>query len=106
EPSSSDRALSGHVKLRSDKRPRPLVLRTNEGDCLQVTFTNLLAPTVGGQEVINDPELRLTRPKEVLEKGSEVKGVIDSDEPATRHASMHVNGLSLVDSIDSQGANV
>ncbi len=106
EPSSSDRALAGHVKLRSDKRPRPLVLRTNEGDCLQVTFTNLLAPTVGGQEVINDPELRLTRPKEVLEKGSEVKGVIDSDEPATRHASMHVNGLSLVDSIDSQGANV
>ena len=33
-----------------------------------------------------------------------VTAVSDSDEPSTRHASMHVNGLSLVDSIDSQGA--
>ncbi|MDI3467284.1 MAG: hypothetical protein OJF50_006105 [Nitrospira sp.] len=90
----------GEVRLRSDKRPRPLVLRANEGDCLDVTFTNLMAPSAGGQEVINDPELRLTHP----EKG--IQAVIDGDEPSTRHASMHVNGLSLVSNIDSRGIDV
>lgn len=106
KPSSADLTLAGRVKLRSDKRPRPLVLRANEGDCLQVTFTNLLAPTVGGQEVVNDPELRLAHPEAVLKEGSEGRGLMDGDEPATRHASMHVNGLSLVDSIESQGVNI
>jgi hypothetical protein len=100
EPSSGDVLLAGHVKLRSDKRPRPLVLRANEGDCLQVTLTNLLSPTVDEHEFMRDPERRLTHPE------NSVVAVADSDEPATRHASMHVNGLSLVDTIDSQGANV
>jgi len=36
--------LEGNVSLRSDKRPRPIVLRVNEGDCLDITFTNLLHP--------------------------------------------------------------
>ena len=107
KPSTADLTLAGNVKLRSDKRPRPLVLRANEGDCLHVTFTNLLSPIAeGGQEVLNDPELRLTHPEAVFKKGSEGRGLMDGDEPATRHASMHVNGLSLVDSIESQGANV
>ena len=97
---AADLGLAGKVKLRSDKRPRPLVLRANEGDCLQVTFTNLLSPEMSGQEVMLDPEKRLTHPDK------RVTTVSDSDEPSTRHASMHVNGLSLVDSIDSQGANV
>ncbi|MDH5347930.1 MAG: hypothetical protein OEW13_08480, partial [Nitrospira sp.] len=100
EPSSADLTLAGHVKLRSDKRPRPLVLRANEGDCLEVTFTNLLSPTVDEHEFMHDPERRLTHPEKP------VVAIADSDEPATRHASMHVNGLSLVDSIESQGANV
>ncbi len=100
EPSLVDLTLAGHVKLRSDKRPRPLVLRANEGDCLRVTFTNLLSPTVDEREFMRDPERRLTHPEKP------VVAVADSDEPATRHVSMHVNGLSLVDSIDSQGANV
>lgn len=34
--------LLGKVTLRSDKRPRPIVLRANKSDCLQITFTNLL----------------------------------------------------------------
>ena len=96
----ADLGLAGNVKLRSDKRPRPLVLRANEGDCLRVTFTNLLSPDTNGQEVMLDPEKRLTRPD------TRVTSVSDSDEPSTRHASMHVNGLSLVESIDSQGANI
>ncbi|HSP79818.1 MAG TPA: copper oxidase, partial [Myxococcaceae bacterium] len=35
----------GNARLRLDKRPRPLALRANVGDCLQIHFTNWLAPT-------------------------------------------------------------
>ncbi len=34
--------VPGQVRLRSGKRPRPLVLRVNEGECLLIHFTNLL----------------------------------------------------------------
>ena len=34
--------VPGKVHLRKDKRPRPLVLRMNVGDVLEVTFANLL----------------------------------------------------------------
>ncbi len=34
----------GNVQLRPDKRPRPIVLRVVEGDCLEVRLTNLLNP--------------------------------------------------------------
>jgi hypothetical protein len=68
----------GNVQLRPDKRPRPIVLRVNEGDCLQVNFTNLLAPT---------------RP--------------NNNSTFTRTASMHVNGLDYVRGPDQDdGANV
>ena len=33
----------GNAMLRPGKRPRPLVLRVNEGDCLKVNFTNWLS---------------------------------------------------------------
>ncbi len=33
---------AGKVNLASNKRPRPIVLRANEGDCLEICFTNLL----------------------------------------------------------------
>jgi hypothetical protein len=32
----------GKARLRSGKRPRPLVLRVNQGECLRIEFTNLL----------------------------------------------------------------
>jgi manganese oxidase len=67
----------GRVRLRADKRPRPLVLRMNVGDCLQIDFQNLL-----------DPEPR------------------DEEQPATRTASVHVAGLQLVNSIRDDGSNV
>src|SRR5689334_25036599 len=37
--------VAGNVRLRSNKRPRPIVLRMNSGDCLQITFNNLLSPS-------------------------------------------------------------
>jgi manganese oxidase len=33
---------AGKVNLASNKRPRPIVLRANQGDCLEICFTNLL----------------------------------------------------------------
>jgi hypothetical protein len=67
----------GNVQLRADKRPRPIVLRVNEGDCLQIFFTNLLSAA---------------RP--------------NNNSTATRSASIHVNGLDYVGNIASDGANV
>ena len=88
-----DAELAGNVRLRPDKRPRPIVLRVNEGDCLRVEFTNLLNPGRDGEEHVVDPETGRTIS-------------IDSDEPATRLASIHVNGMELSGAIDSDGTNV
>jgi hypothetical protein len=81
----------GNVQLRPDKRPRPIVLRANVGDCLQVTFTNLLTPTrdeVEHIEFTNQPkEQPVTQFPVRLRK---------NDTTFTRTASMHVNGLDYV----------
>ena len=67
--------VAGNVRLRADKRPRPITLRMNSGDCLKITFTNLLSSTP-----------------------------ID-DQPATRSAGVHVMGMELVNSIASDGSS-
>lgn len=68
---------AGRVRLRSDKRPRPIVLRTNVGSCLKIVFRNLLAPN------------NVRNPITQLE---------------TTLASIHLMGLDLVNSIDSDGS--
>jgi hypothetical protein len=68
--------VAGNVRLRSDKRPRPIVLRMNSGDCLRITFQNLLSTSPAG------------------------------DQPATRTAGVHAKGMELVGSISSDGSNV
>lgn len=67
----------GNAMLRPGKRPRPLVLRVNVGDTLYISFTNWL------------------RPGEPLPARS----------PTTRRASIHVDGLQILD-IGSLGGNV
>ncbi|HEV7674095.1 MAG TPA: multicopper oxidase domain-containing protein [Candidatus Angelobacter sp.] len=74
-PISGTTLTAGNVQLRSDKRPRPLVLRMNVGDCLTINFTNLLAPTRK-----------------------------DNDQVNTRNASIHVIGMQLVKSIADDGS--
>jgi hypothetical protein len=77
-PTSGARGLSpGHVQLRPGKRPRPIVLRLNVGDCLDVDFQNLLAPKRANPE-----------------------------QPLTRNASIHVTGLAVRDDIGSDGTAV
>ena len=64
---SSGKGLEpGGVMLRPGKRPRPLVLRMNAGDCLQINFTNLLA-----------------------------RSPVNGSAP-TRYAGVHINGLELL----------
>lgn len=86
---------AGNVHLRKDKRPRPLVLRMNVGDCIEVSFRNLLNP----QRVeFHDDTCCF-----VDEDGNVV--CRDEKQPATRFAGMHVDALSLVN-IVSSGSNV
>ncbi|HEX8719690.1 MAG TPA: hypothetical protein VF736_03530, partial [Pyrinomonadaceae bacterium] len=69
--------VPGNVQLRRDKRPRPLTLRMNVGDRLQINFQNLLSPSQA-----------------------------DDNQPATRTAGVHVIGMQPVGSILDDGSNV
>jgi manganese oxidase len=77
--------VAGNVRLRANKRPRPIVLRMNSDDCLQITFTNLLSPLPLSHK---DPE------------------DVFSNQPKTRSAGVHVIGMELVGDITSDGSNV
>ncbi|GHE20906.1 hypothetical protein [Halomonas urumqiensis] len=74
-------AIAGQVHLREDKRPRPLTLRMNVGDCLEVHFQNLLDPD---RENVSGGE----------------------DLPSDRHVGIAVTGLNAVNSITDIGMAV
>ncbi|MCM2334463.1 MAG: hypothetical protein NDI82_11025, partial [Anaeromyxobacteraceae bacterium] len=81
----------GAVALRPDKRPRPLVLRVAAGDCLAVSFQNLLAPTANPFRAPID--------------GQPFNLVLD-DQVADRTASFHAQGLELMTGPGDDGAYV
>ena len=70
----------GYVMLRYGKRPRPFVLRVNEGQCLRISLYNAL------------PNPQLVIPPSAF--------------PVTNDVSIHVNGLELVGNIGSDGSFV
>jgi len=81
--------LRGNVLLRLDKRPRPLVLRVAAGDCLQVTFDNLLSPTANPNDnLAADPVLEI------------------DEQAATRYAGFHAQGMQLVNGIGDDASFV
>lgn len=86
-PSSGKTLSPGNVQLKSGKRPRPLVLRVHEGECLQITFTNYLSPVSLPVSSANPPT---------------VVGI----QSATRTASVHVAGMQLVNDIADDGTYV
>lgn len=99
----------GHVRLRDKKRPRPLVLRVNEGDCLEVRFHNLLMPAVpderstGPEQYNGKVPAHLEDANQVIYPNNGSTGrelvkatAISNDLPHTRAASFHVNGLDVV----------
>ena len=75
-PISGNSLTPGNVRLRPGKRPRPMVLRMNLGDCLEIQFQNLLAS-----------------PRR------------DDEQPATRWASIHAVGMQVL-TIDDDGSYV
>jgi len=99
---------AGNVKLRDSKRPRPIVLRVNQGDNLVVKFTNLLTPysptdtfrlnyvdrdtTTISVNAVNDSFLIGYNPtrQALMSK--------------TRTTGFHPAGLELVGSIESDGS--
>ncbi|MFT4194332.1 hypothetical protein [Ottowia sp.] len=91
----------GNAMLRPDKRPRPLVLRVNEGDCLQVAFENLLAPDwreeSGAPREMNGrlPAHVEANPGEPTSRELVRTSKVSLDQPRTRAASLHVTGLEL-----------
>ena len=101
-PVDASRPLGpGNAMLRPDKRPRPLVLRVNEGDCLQVAFENLLDPV--WQEEGGTPREMGGRLPAHMEAppGAETSRElvrarkVSLDRPRTRTASLHITGLEL-----------
>ena len=93
--------LEGQVSLRADKRPRPIVLRMNEGDCLKINFTNLLDPV---ELIFNLPPDFPTG--QILGIGGAPIPQQVNDQPLTRQASIHIDGLYLEGGIGSDGSNV
>jgi len=83
----------GQVALRDGKRPRPIVLRMNMGDCLVVKFTNLvepsLPPTQQGWSSPKQDDLQL------FESAAPVIGKLWG-QSATRAIGFHPAGLDLV----------
>jgi hypothetical protein len=71
---------AGKVRLKGYKRPRPLVLRVNRGECLEVEFRNLVAPA-------DAP----TSPSPPLQ-------------PTTRATSLHVQGLNWATAATDDGS--
>ncbi|HSF81460.1 MAG TPA: hypothetical protein VLA49_09510, partial [Anaerolineales bacterium] len=92
--------LAGQVSLRADKRARPIVLRMNEGDCLSINFTNLLDPV---EFLFNLPGDFPTG--QILGLGVPIPPQVN-DQPLTREASIHIDGLSLFGDIGSDGSSV
>lgn len=96
------RKIAGSIKLKSGKRPRPLVLRVNEGDCLDVTLTNLLPAEwseEGGIPIEYDgklPQHVESRAGAPASRQLVAAEKVSKDEPRTRATSFHVNGLEYV----------
>ncbi|MGB8508728.1 MAG: Ig-like domain-containing protein [Pyrinomonadaceae bacterium] len=91
--------IAGNVQLRQGKRPRPIVLRMNVGDCLRIKFQNLLAPDEGSDDTAEGDCLTHANPQTPEQKRR-------CDQPRTRAASAHVQGLQLGQSILDDGSFV
>ncbi|HKS22873.1 MAG TPA: hypothetical protein VJZ76_08765 [Thermoanaerobaculia bacterium] len=109
----------GHVMLRASKRPRPIVLRMNVGDCLEIKFQNLLGeypqvyfqyppvvPWAGASQMTNADPSSTTNP--VSQYGNNDSGTFANSviQTPTRWAGVHVMGLEVVGAFDQNGAAV
>ncbi len=107
----------GKVMLRPDKRPRPIVLRVRVNDCLEIKFQNLL----GSVPRVFDPKrfpvkstlANAYRPNENAmvnandgnPPNQQTFGT-DTEQPATRYAGVHVEGMNLVKAAAADGTPI
>jgi hypothetical protein len=95
--------LVRNAMIRPDKRPRPIALRVNAGQCLEIKYENWVAPQVAIIQMPNVP----INPFGVIPALANGIGVVQKDDQfATRANSIHVNGMQLVNSIDDDGSYV
>ncbi|MDB5036135.1 MAG: hypothetical protein JWQ98_3376 [Chlorobi bacterium] len=88
--------VPGNVYLREGKRPRPIVLRLNQGDQLTVYFTNCLTP--------NTPTAQLKPfPPDSVALSTVAAGK-SATAPLTREAGIHVMGMEVVSGITDDGS--
>ena len=82
DPADWDSWKAGEVQLRDYKRARPIVLRVNKDQCLQIKFKNLLAPP---DQVLSLLDASLTAALTLLK---------DSGTTETRTAGVFAQGLN------------
>jgi hypothetical protein len=103
-PNGDDNGCTaGNVELRSDKRPRPLVIRSVEGACLDIVFTNLLEPARANP---NNPQQGDGTPGTLEPDLIPFPGLDNNDQVAGRCASFHASGTELRGSMADDGAVV
>ncbi|GAB5400993.1 MAG: multicopper oxidase [Aureisphaera sp.] len=94
-PATVPQNLLGNVRLRADKRPRPIMLRANKGNVLKIRFTNLLAPYDASATV----DAYNTEKPATVNQG-QANGIY----PKTRAAGVHILGTEMIGSIASDGS--
>ncbi len=105
-PNTIPTSYLGKVRLRKNKRPRPIVLRANVGDVLKIKFTNLLVPyndtlpiNAYGTDIPNTvSQLKAASPGPA--------GPTSSVFTKTRHAGVHILGTEMAESINDDGSYV
>ena len=96
-PCTQTTCKAGNVELRPDKRPRPIVVRSVEGSCLTVNFTNLLAKTANPNNAIDDNPDPFQGTDAIL---------INNNQVAGRCAGFHASGTELVNGMEDDGSMV
>jgi len=91
--------LVGNVRLRDDKRARPLVLRANKGDCLEIAFCNLLNPVP-----VSAPYQTSLQPSVQKDADRLARLEASTASEQTRWAGIHATGIELVESIGSDAS--
>ncbi len=96
-PADSSKPLAaGNARLRPDKRPRPMVLRANVGDCLTIQFQNLLANV---PVYYNNPSLPFSPANVRMGQPPTTPNyfTVLTQQPATRWAGVHIAGAELLE---------
>jgi manganese oxidase len=101
----------GKVALRQGKRPRPLVLRMNVGDCLEVRFTNYLDssvdnnPTNGAGFHVQGLQLVKSIGSDASFVGKNPSSLVTPGNPATYTYYADADGVYMAYALDDATAN-